>query len=104
MTSRQLGHRAAAQGAPREAPVSGDPVGWMLAYDAVEKHRANGLDPNGHTPEIPHLCERDVSKVCNCCPACKTACWSEGVAVTIERKITSVRDVVLGLLRRVRGR
>lgn len=100
MTSRQLGHRAAARGEPREAPVNGDPMSWILAYDAAEKYRARGLDPNGHPPRVPHLCARDVSKVCNCCESCRTSCWAEGFEGTTERLKSTAR----GLLRKLIGR
>jgi hypothetical protein len=81
-------------------------MSWILAYDAVDAHRKNGLDPNGHPPGIPHLCERDVTKVCNCCQSCKTVCWTEKFDGTTERlrqqfKQTA-RGVVTKLLRLVR--
>jgi len=79
MTPKQLGHRAAAWGDHRIAPAIPLPEAnaWIAAFDAVEAHRAKGLDPAGHQPRIPHLCTRDVSKVCNCCETCCTACWAE---------------------------
>jgi len=98
MTSRRLGHRAAAQGLPREAPVSGDPMDWILAFDAVEAHRAKGLDPHGHPPHIPRLCVRDVSKVCNCCDGCQKECWAEGLVIKVE----SIKDRAKKLVRRMR--
>jgi hypothetical protein len=99
MTPRQLGHRDAAWGALRKLPdnvdmgVSG--MEFYNAFDAVEAHRAKGLDPSGHPPRIPHLCTRDVSKVCNCCDSCGVACWAErfdgvtvrGLAKDLLRKV-----------------
>lgn len=103
MTSRRLGHRAAAWGSAREAPVSGDPMSWMLAYDAAEVYRKRGLDPSGHPPRIPGLCIRDVSKVCNCCESCRTHCWAEtfdGTAARVREVLTSAKS----LLRKMIGR
>ncbi|HEV3059729.1 MAG TPA: hypothetical protein VGY48_15870 [Vicinamibacterales bacterium] len=101
MTSRRLGHRAAAQGLPREAPVNGDPMTWMLAFDAVEVHRASGLDPHGHPPHIPRLCSRDVTKVCNCCDGCQRECWSEGLVIKAESLKARAKKLVQQIARRV---
>lgn len=105
MTPRKLGHRAAAWGEPKTPPSSLDDAAKMdfaLAYGAVEAHRARGLDPNGHGPMIPHLCERSMSatvaaKVCNCCSACSTVCWAEKFEGTQDRLVASAR----GLLRKI---
>lgn len=96
MTSRQLGHRAAAQGAPREAPVDGSPTEWFAGYDAAEEHRKNTRDPAGHPPHLPHLCARDVSKVCSCCDTCKRICWSEGVVIKATALLTRLQKAVRG--------
>lgn len=98
MTPKQLGHRDAAWGTARaavgQAVWRGD---YNDAYDAVVEHRAKGLDPAGHPPRRPHLCERDVSKVCNCCETCSTACWAEKFEGTTER----LKGTMRGLLRKV---
>lgn len=107
MNAKQLGHRAAAWGTPRDEIQCGEPLPTFVkemhaAYDAVKAHQAKGLDPNGHTPRIPHLCERTVSdvtaaKVCNCCSVCSTACWAEGFEGTSEK----LRATAKGLLRKI---
>jgi hypothetical protein len=104
MTPRQLGHRAAAWGDPNTPPANADEAGKMnfvLAFGAVEAHRARGLDPRGHGPRVPYICERDVSKVCNCCGSCRNECWSEGVVIKVEKVRERTRGVVWRLLKRV---
>ncbi len=85
MTPTQLGHRAAARGEsvvagpfPVGAPARRDYLQWLNAYEQVERYRAGGLDPRGHTPINPHLCIRDSRKVCNCCGSCSMECRKEG--------------------------
>lgn len=101
MTPRQRGHRDAAQGVETNPfdfklmPTSHD--AWVDARAYVKDYQAKGLDPSGHAPKIPHLCERDVTKVCNCCQTCGVACWAEqfeGTGNRIAAKIESVKDVV----------
>lgn len=75
---------------------------WVDAKARVDDFRAKGLDPNGHAPSIPHLCERSISatepaRVCNCCHTCSVACWAEKFEGTSER----LRGTVRGLLRKI---
>lgn len=103
------GHRDAAQGVEQNPfdfklmPSSHD--AWINGHARVDVHRKNGLDPSGHAPGIPHLCERSISatapaKVCNCCATCSTACWAEKFEGTAEH----IRGTVRGLLRKFRLR
>jgi hypothetical protein len=102
MTPRQLGHRAAAWGDPSTPPANVDEAGKMdfvLAFGAVEARRAQGRDPRGHGPMVPHLCERDVTKVCNCCGSCKTECWAEGVVIKVEKVRERAHGIVWRMLK-----
>lgn len=104
MTAAQQGHRDAAQGV---ADNPFDPVTqpgshglWLDAKERVEAFTARGLDPNGHSPLVPHLCSRDITKVCNCCNGCTTGCWAEKFEGTSKR----IESAARGLLRKLIGR
>jgi hypothetical protein len=84
LNASQLGHRAAAQGDATGNPFSfrtqvKEHDAWTAAYARVDTLRKSGLDPDGHQPPPPHLCTRDSTRVCNCCHACTTNCWTEGL-------------------------
>jgi hypothetical protein len=109
MTPKQIGHRAAAWGTPRDEIAGLDPLPSALeeahaAYDKVMRRNALGVDPGGHMPRIPHLCERDVSKVCNCCSACGVACWTERFEGSEVRLRRSVIEVIESLKREITRR
>ncbi len=96
MNAFRRGHRDAAQGIPtnpfdfKTQPHEHD--AWVDAAAAVSANQKATRDPDGHPPPMPHLCVRDVTKVCNCCTNCQAVCWMEGV---VERG--------RGLLRKVFG-
>ena len=96
MNASQRGRRDAAQGIDvnpfdfKTQPDEHD--AWVDAATVVKANQARTRDPEGHPPPAPHLCIRDVTKVCNCCSNCKSVCWMEGV---MERG--------RGLLRKVFG-
>jgi len=117
--SKHLGHRAAAQGLPREVPsdntadaTAGKPHGdncdhcdatarysneaWLEAYDRVTAFRSRGLDPDGHQPPVPHVCVRDSTKVCNCCETCAGICRSEVPVAMFD--LAAVMNAVNALL------
>lgn len=93
LTPEQLGHRAAAVGEPiTSCSLDGAAQAlWEGAYRRADAFRQNRLDPNGHQPAVPHLCARDVTKVCNCCDACRTECQAEGVRTEVPKQISAER-------------
>jgi hypothetical protein len=97
MNAARRGHRDAAQGIPTNPfdftthPTEHD--AWVDAAAVVVKNQKDGRDPNGHAPPPPHLCTRDVAKVCNCCSDCQAVCWVEGV---VEKGRSLVRKVLGG--------
>lgn len=106
LTPAQLGHRAAAQGEgvhtcpfPVGSPTRPDYKAWFTAYDRVEQNRAAGRDPNGHQPINPHLCVRDVTKVCNCCTRCTSECRREPGVPLVVKAAPLIGSVVLYTLR-----
>lgn len=108
MIPRKRGHRDAAWGVEinpydfKLMPASHD--AWVDAKAYVDHYRSQGLDPAGHAPKIPHLCERDVTKVCNCCHPCGVECWTEqfeGAAERVHKRATGVLVSVRSLLKKV---
>ncbi len=108
MTPTQRGHRDAAHhGALAENPYDfkSEPEAhdaWVDAVARVNDFRLKGLDPSGHHPQMPHLCERNVTKVCNCCSSCSTACWGEGMIDRVHRVVDRIPGA--RLLRKVFSR
>lgn len=101
MTPFRLGHRAAAQHNEvnpfdfKTQPQEHDQ--WVNGAALVKAHRANGLDPAGHQPPIPHLCihaSRINPAVCNCCDTCRAACWLEGAIEKPKAILHSARSLL----------
>lgn len=96
MNASNRGRRDAAQGIDvnpfdfKTQPQEHD--AWVDAVAVVKANQASTRDLEGHRPPPPHLCARDVTKVCNCCADCQAVCWMEGI---VERG--------RGLLRKVFG-
>lgn len=73
---RLAGRYTFAAGEP--LPKDASPT-FVSGYLEAQGHRdgtglGTGRDCAGHGPPPPHLCGRDVRKVCNCCITCQRNC------------------------------
>jgi len=85
------GAYAFASGEPETSAHADNPE-WQAGYAAARENHARGLDVRGNPHTPPHLCVRDVRKVCACNASTQRHCTVAVYPPSQRAAGTSFRD------------